>query len=141
MKFIVSAGGQGTKLWPYSRENNPKQFQKILSGESLFSYNVKTLLRKYPAADILISTKERYVKIAQEQVPQIPLENYILEPDSPKNRGPADGLAIVYLDVKFPGGPFKKVEVCLVRNPENHLLPPKKTGEKLVKEHKKFYSG
>src|SRR3972149_7919538 len=141
MKFIVSAGGQGTKLWPYSRENNPKQFQKILNGESLFSYNVKTLLRKYPANDILISTKDRYVKIAREQVPQIPLENYILEPDTPKNRGPADGLAIVYLDVKFPGEPFMIVQSDCVRIPENNYLLLIETAEKLVKEYKKFISG
>lgn len=141
MKFIVSAGGQGTKLWPYSRENNPKQFQKILNGESLFSYNVKTLLRKYPPTDVLISTKERYLKIAREQVPQIPNENYIIEPDSPKNRGPADGLATVFLDIKYPGEPFMIVQSDCVRIPESNYLLLIETAEKLVKEHKKFISG
>lgn len=141
MKFIVSAGGQGTKLWPYSRENNPKQFQKILNGESLFSYNIKILLRKYRAEDILISTKERYLKIARDQVPEIPEENYIIEPDSAKNRGPADGLAVVFTDIKYPGEPFMIVQSDCVRIPENNYLLLIETAEKLVKEHKKFISG
>ncbi len=141
MKFIVSAGGQGTKLWPYSRENNPKQFQKILNGESLFSYNIKILLRKYRAEDILISTKERYLKIARDQVPDIPEENYIIEPDSAKNRGPADGLAVVFTDIKYPGEPFMIVQSDCVRIPENNYLLLIETAEKLVKEHKKFISG
>ena len=46
MKFVIVAGGQGTKVWPFSRKDKPKQFQKILGDTSLFTYNVKTLLKK-----------------------------------------------------------------------------------------------
>ncbi|MCA9398096.1 mannose-1-phosphate guanylyltransferase/mannose-6-phosphate isomerase, partial [candidate division WWE3 bacterium] len=47
MKLIVTAGGQGTKLWPYSRESKPKQFQPIIGNESLYTYTVNLLLQRH----------------------------------------------------------------------------------------------
>src|SRR5689334_7362724 len=99
MKIIIVAGGQGTKLWPYSRDHQPKQFQPILGKKSLFTYNVETLLRKFAPEDIFVSTKRRFIKYVSEQAPQIPLRNYIVEPDIKKDRGPAEGLAILQLSL------------------------------------------
>lgn len=141
MKFIISAGGQGTKLWPFSREDNPKQFQKIIDGESMYVYNIKVLLKKYSAKDIFVSTKKRYLEIAQAQLPEIPLENYIIEPDVAKNRGPADGLALIYLDICFPNEPFMIVQSDCIRIPESNYLNLVSAAEELVIKHKKFLSG
>jgi mannose-1-phosphate guanylyltransferase len=81
MKIIVTAGGQGTKLWPYSRQDKPKQFQPIVGDSSSYSDTIATLLKKFTPEDIYISTKRKFIKYVSEQSPQIPLKNYIVEPD------------------------------------------------------------
>ena len=141
MKFIITAGGQGTKVWPLSRAENPKQFQKIVNGDSLFTYNVETLLKKYNPKDIFISTKKRYVDLAKQQAPQIPVENYIIEPDVPKNRGPAEGLAFVTLAIKYPNDPFMIIQADCLRLPKEKYLKMIKEMETLVKKERKMITG
>ena len=55
MKFIVFAGGQGTKLWPLSREDKPKQFQPVVGDRSLFRQNIDALLKEFSTQDIFCS--------------------------------------------------------------------------------------
>src|SRR5258706_16148908 len=110
MKIIVTAGGQGTKLWPYSREHKPKQFQAVVGETSLYTDTIMTLLKKFAPEDIFISTKRKFIKYVSEQSPQIPLKNYIIEPDVAKDRGPGEGLAFVRMSVSFPGEPFFLVQ-------------------------------
>jgi mannose-1-phosphate guanylyltransferase len=141
MMIIATAGGQGTKLWPYSRENQPKQFQTILGEKSLFTYNIETLLESYPAEDIFISTKRKFIKYVSEQAPQIPLRNYIIEPDIAKDRGPGEGLAFLRLSVEHPGEPFFVVQADCIRKPEQAFLGMIEAAEKIVKKDKKFLTG
>lgn len=141
MKFIVTAGGQGTKIWPYSRKDKPKQFQNIVGNESLFAYNVKTLLKKYTPQDIYISTKKSYVDYVKEQAPQIPENNYIIEPDIPRHRGPAEGLAFLVLSIKHPDEPFFLVQSDCIRLPENKYLQMIEACDKLAQKDKKFITG
>lgn len=141
MKFIVTAGGQGTKVWPFSRKDKPKQFQKIVGDESLFTYNVKLLLQKYPPEDIYISTKQQYVKLALEQAPEIPIKNYIIEPNIAKNRGPAEGLAFLILYLQHPEEPFMIVQSDDIRLPEDKYLEMIADMEKVVTRDRKHITG
>lgn len=141
MKFIVTAGGQGTKIWPYSRKDYPKQFQKIVGDESLFTYNINLLLEQHPAEDIFISTKRKYLKIALDQAPRIPLKNYIIEPDVAKNRGPGEGLAFLKLSMLHPDDPFMIVQTDDIRLPADKYLKMIKTMEKVVRRDRKFLTG
>ncbi|MDB5178162.1 MAG: hypothetical protein JWN01_105 [Patescibacteria group bacterium] len=141
MKIIVTTGGQGTKLWPYSREHQPKQFQPILGDKSLFTYTIETLLQAFTAEDIFISTKRRFIKYVSEQAPQIPLRNYIIEPDIAKDRGPGEGLAFLRLSVQHPGEPFFIVQVDCVRKPEAAFLGMIEQAGKIVAKDKKFITG
>ena len=102
MKIIVTAGGQGTKMWPYSRQGKPKQFQPIIGDISSYEHTTQTLLKEFAPEDIYISTKRKFIKYVSEQSPQIPLKNYIVEPDIAKDRGPAEGLAFVRLSINHP---------------------------------------
>jgi mannose-1-phosphate guanylyltransferase len=141
MKIIVVAGGQGTKLWPYSRESKPKQFQPILGDKSLFSYNIETLLRKYQPEDIFVSTKRRFIKYVSEQAPQIPLRNYIIEPDIKKDRGPAEGLAVLQLSIHHPDEPFMIVQSDVVRQSEEDFLQFIEDAGHIVERDKKLVTG
>ena len=141
MKIIVTAGGQGTKMWPYSRQDKPKQFQPIIGNVSSYEQNIRTLLKEFTPEDIYISTKRKFIKYVSDQSPQIPLRNYIVEPDIAKDRGPAEGLAFLRLSMLHPDEPFFLVQADLLREPEDRFLQTIRAAEKLVVEHKKYITG
>lgn len=141
MKIIVTAGGQGTKLWPYSRENKPKQFQPVVGDTSLYTATIETLLKRFVPEDIFISTKRKFIKYISEQSPQIPLRNYIIEPDLAKDRGPGEGLAFLRLSVLHPDEPFFLVQADCVRNPDEAFLEMIEGAGRIVTRDRKFISG
>lgn len=141
MKFIITAGGQGTKLWPMSRELKPKQFQPIIRNTSLFRYQIDILLKAYKPEDIYISTKEIYVDYVKQDAPEIPIENIIIEPPYKKNRGPGEGYAILKLSFLHPNEPFMIIQSDCIRSPEDNFLDMVKGAETLVTRDRKFISG
>ncbi len=142
MRLIITAGGQGTKLWPLSRESAPKQFQPILKGGvTPFQYTVDTLLKANAVRDIYVSTKKSYVKFGLEQCPQIPVTQYIVEPDFRKGRGPGEGYAFVKMLDKFPNDPFMLIQVDDIRQPESAFLETIAEAEKVVKKERLFITG
>jgi len=141
MKFIVFAGGQGTKLWPMSREDKPKQFQLLTGNKTFFQQNVEVLLLKYKVQDIFISTKERYVKYVLEQAPEIAAENIIIEPDVAKNTGPATGFALIKLSAKHPDEPFMLIQADCLRKPDEKFSEMIELAENIVTKEKKLITG
>lgn len=141
MKILIVAGGQGTKLWPYSRQHKPKQFQPIIGDKSSYQVAIDTLLTAYTAEDIFISTKHKFIKYVSEQSPQIPLRNYIVEPDVAKDRGPGEGLAFLKLSMLFPGEPVFYVQADMVREPGEKFIEMIKAAEKIVTERGVYITG
>lgn len=141
MKILIVAGGQGTKLWPYSRQDKPKQFQPIIGEVSAYQFCVETLLTAYPAEDIFISTKHKFIKYISEQSPQIPLKNYIVEPDIALDRGPGEGLAFLRLSMLFPEEPVFYVQGDMVREPGEKFISMIKAAEKIVTETGRYITG
>ena len=141
MKILVTCGGQGTKLWPYSRQDQPKQFQPIIGNKSSYQEAIETLLTAYPAEDIFISTKHKFIKYISEQSPQIPLKNYIVEPDIALDRGPGEGLAFLRLSMLFPDEPVFYVQADMVREPGEKFIEMIQAAEKIVTETGKYITG
>lgn len=141
MKIIITAGGQGTKLWPFSRQDKPKQFQPIIGDVSSYEQTINTLLKRYSPEDIYISTKRKFIKYVSEQSPQIHLRNYIVEPDIAKDRGPGEGLAFLRLSIDHPDEPFVVVQADCLRDPEDKFLDMLAQLEKLVTSHRKLATG
>lgn len=141
MKIIVTAGGQGTKMWPYSRQDHPKQFQPIIGDISSYQDTIETLLKKFTPEDIYISTKRKFIRYVSEQSPQIPLRNYIVEPDIAKDRGPGEGLAFLRLSIDHPNEPFFIVQADCFRDPADKFLSMIDEADKLVKKYKKLITG
>ena len=141
MKILVVAGGQGTKLWPYSRQDKPKQFQPIIGDTSSFQYCVETLLQAYAPEDIFVSTKHKFIKYISEQSPQIPLKNYIVEPDIALDRGPGEGLAFLRLSMLHPDEPVFYVQADMVREPAEKFIDMIKAAESIVTETGKYITG
>lgn len=105
MKAIIFAGGVGTRLWPLSRKNSPKQFEKVIGDKSTLQLAVERLLPDFSWDDIYISTSLKYAPIVKNQLPDIDSTHIIAEPEG-RDVGPAVGLAIANLVKKFPDVPL-----------------------------------
>jgi mannose-1-phosphate guanylyltransferase len=77
---VIMAGGRGERFWPLSTERYPKPFVPLLSATSLIHDTVERLIPLIPAERILISIGEAHLGIARERLPQIPPDNFIVEP-------------------------------------------------------------
>ena len=99
---VIMAGGGGTRLWPLSRESRPKQMLSLGGDRSLFQLAVDRLEGVFPPERILVMTVEDQVPALQEQAPQIPPENFLLE-TMPRGTASVVGYAAAVLDQQQPG--------------------------------------
>lgn len=98
---VIMAGGTGTRLWPLSRRAYPKQALRLVGDQTLIQYAVKRLTPDFPPEQIFIITREEHVAPLAEQVPEIPNENFIIEPEG-RGTAPAIGLAAIHLQWRDP---------------------------------------
>ncbi len=96
MKLIIFAGGSGRRLWPISRQKSPKQFEPIIGEKSTLQLAVDRVYDAYGGENIFISTNEKYVRLVQDQLTNIPVTNVIGEP-ARRDLAAAVGLAVAHL--------------------------------------------
>lgn len=77
---LILAGGGGTRLWPMSREESPKQFSKLFAGKSLFEMTWERAKKIVPVKKIFVSTSTKYVNEIRRAAKGIMVENIIGEP-------------------------------------------------------------
>lgn len=111
---VIMAGGRGERFWPKSRKDKPKQFLKIVDENSMIQKSVKRLEGLVDHNNIYISTTNEYIQLVKEQLPQIPVENIIIEPFG-KNTAPCIGLAAIHIQKKHPNA-------TMVVLPSDHLI-------------------
>lgn len=104
MKIVIFAGGVGTRLWPLSRKNSPKQFGKILGDKSTLQLAVDRLNPDFASEDIYIATGKKYEEVVKRQLPKIPAKNFIFEP-AVRDVGPAVGMAMSIIARNNPNTP------------------------------------
>jgi mannose-1-phosphate guanylyltransferase len=98
---VIMAGGGGTRLWPVSRKESPKQLLPLLGQETLFQSTVNRLENLFPPERILVVTVAEQARQMKVQVPDIPEENYILEP-MPRGTASVVALAAAVLKKRDP---------------------------------------
>nr|MBC8497304.1 NTP transferase domain-containing protein [Chloroflexota bacterium] len=89
---VIMAGGGGTRLWPLSRKASPKQMLPLVGERSLFQIAVDRLDGVFTPDQIYVVTVADQADVLQEQCPEIPAENYLLEP-MPRGTASVVGLA------------------------------------------------
>ncbi len=89
---LVLAGGTGTRLWPRSRREHPKQLLSLFSDRTMLQETVERVCPIIPADHVFVITNQGYVDAVREQLPQIPPQNILGEPVG-HGTAPAIGLA------------------------------------------------
>ncbi|HVM71054.1 MAG TPA: sugar phosphate nucleotidyltransferase, partial [Anaerolineales bacterium] len=98
---VIMAGGSGTRLWPLSRRDYPKQALKLVGDKTMFQYAVERIRPIFPPERIMVVTLAKHAAILMEQVPDLPRENFILEPEG-RGTAPAIGLAAIHIARQDP---------------------------------------
>lgn len=122
MKGVILAGGSGTRLWPLSRDNYPKQFLKLNGGKSLIQQTAERLLRLLSEEDIIVMTNDNYkFHVIADLDPISPALNkhIILEPEK-RNTAPAIALAVKYCMEILNCG----MDEVIFISPSDHIINP-----------------
>ena len=101
---VIMAGGVGSRFWPVSTTEYPKQFHDMLgTGQTLLQRTYSRLQKFIPQENILILTNERYKEIVEEQIPNILPKNLVLEPCM-RNTAPCILYAAMKVNKRNPNG-------------------------------------
>jgi mannose-1-phosphate guanylyltransferase len=119
------AGGKGTRFWPLSTEEKPKQFINLLGEETMLQMTVNRLLPLIPIERIFIVTGSRYIHYVKEQLPNLPEKNIIVEPEG-RNTAPCIALSAFYIDKIY-----KDAEIAVL--PSDHLIKDEKEYRDILK--------
>jgi mannose-1-phosphate guanylyltransferase len=111
---LIMAGGKGTRFWPLSTEEKPKQFLKLVGEDTMLQMSVKRLEKLIPIGRIFIVTGKRYMNLVREQLPNLPHRNIIIEPVG-KNTAPCIALSAFHIN-KIYG------DATIVVLPSDHLI-------------------
>jgi len=98
---VILAGGGGTRLWPMSRKSSPKQLLPLIDDRTLFKMSVERLAPLFPLERVFVVTGPDYVDKMRQETPEIPVENYIIEPYG-RDSAPATALAIAVIHKRDP---------------------------------------
>ena len=108
-------------MWPASRAKSPKHFLPLINGKSLFEINYDLLRKKFDPKKIYVSTNQGQAELVKRFAPEIPVENYFLEPEL-RNTGPAIGFIAAKLWKDNQNEPFMVVQSDILRQPEDKFL-------------------
>lgn len=113
--IVIMAGGVGSRIWPMSVENKPKQFIDVLGvGRSLLQLTYDRFKGLCPNENVWIVTNKKYDAWIKEQLPEVPAENILLEPCR-RNTAPCIAYVSWHIKAKDP-------KANLVITPSDHIV-------------------
>jgi mannose-1-phosphate guanylyltransferase len=113
---VVMAGGSGTRFWPKSRRNRPKQLLRLYGDATMLQQTVARITPLIPAARTLIITGGDQAEAVRDQLPQLPAANVVAEP-CPRDTAACVGLAAQIVAKKDPDG-------TMIVMPADHVIQP-----------------
>ena len=128
---VILSGGSGTRLWPLSRQLNPKQFLKILGEETMLQQTIRRL-QGLPCKNLIVVCSEEHRFLAGEQMLEMGIKDFsiILEP-TPKNTAPAIALAAIHALTQGSGEDKGNDPILLVL-PADHVITNEEAFRKAV---------
>jgi mannose-1-phosphate guanylyltransferase len=111
---VILAGGRGTRFWPRSRRNNPKQLMKLMGPASLLAQTVARLQPLIPPSRTWVFTSEELVGQVARELPGVPRTQIVAEPCQ-RNTAPCAGLAAELIGAR-------DAEAVLAVFPSDHTI-------------------
>ena len=129
--LVIMAGGVGSRFWPMSTTEKPKQFIDVLGvGRTLIQMTADRFKGICPPENIWVVTNKRYADVVAEQLPDIPKSNILLEPC---RRNSAPCIAYVSWRIKA-----KDPKANVVVTPSDHLVLNINEFQRVINESLKF---
>jgi mannose-1-phosphate guanylyltransferase len=122
---IIMAGGSGTRFWPKSRRNRPKQLLRLFGDGTMLQQTVERIAPLVPAERILIITGEDQAEGVRKQLPELPAANVVAEP-CPRDTAACVGLAGKLVARSDPEG-------TMIVMPADHVIEPGAVFRKTVR--------
>ncbi len=131
---ILMAGGVGSRFWPVSTQDFPKQFHDMLgTGDTLIQKTFHRLAKLIPTENIFILTNERYNDLVLEQLPEVRQRQVVLEP-AMRNTAPC----ILYASLKIQK---ENPNAVMIVAPSDHWIEDEDTFTRNVQQAFGFCSG
>lgn len=112
---VIMCGGIGSRFWPMSRANRPKQFLDFLgTGRTLLQMTFDRILPLVPAENILVVTNALYAPLIAEQLPELKSDQILLEP-ARRNTAPCIAWAAHHILARDP-------QASMIVTPSDHLV-------------------
>jgi len=112
---VIMAGGIGSRFWPYSRQDHPKQFIDILgTGKSLLQHTVERFENICPIENVFVVTNKDYGNLVSEQLPDLTKDQILLEPTK-RNTAPCIAYSCYKIAEKNP-------EAKIIISPSDHAI-------------------
>jgi mannose-1-phosphate guanylyltransferase len=111
---VIMAGGGGTRLWPISRRDRPKQMIPLVEENTLFQSTVQRLSGLFSTDSVMVVTVEEQAERLMEQAPELAPANFLLEP-APRGTASVVGLAAAVLHKRDP-------QAVMILLPADHYI-------------------
>ena len=111
---LIMAGGRGTRFWPLSTDEKPKQFLNLIGNETMIQMTVNRIKPSIPLERIFVCTGKKYVDLVKEQLPELPERNIIIEPEG-RNTAPCIALSALIIERYYK-------DAKMVVLPADHLI-------------------
>lgn len=111
---LIMAGGKGTRFWPLSTEEKPKQFLNLIGNDTMIQMTINRIKPIIPIERIFVCTGKRYVSLVKEQLPELPDRNIIVEPEG-RNTTPCIALSALVIKRYYK-------DATMVVLPSDHLI-------------------
>ena len=125
--LVIMAGGVGSRFWPMSTEERPKQFIDVLgTGRTLLQLTVERFGQLVPAENVWVVTNAKYADIVCEQLPDMPRQNILCEPC---RRNTAPCIAYVSWRIKS-----RDPKANIVVTPSDHIVTNVQEFQRVISE-------
>ena len=123
---VIMAGGSGTRFWPQSRSALPKQLLKLAGRRTMIQETLSRVSPWISPKEVLVVTSAVQAEETSKQLPDLPVENLLVEPAA-RNTAPCIGLAAIHLLEKDP-------DAVMLVMPADHVIGPTGTFQHAVEQ-------
>ncbi len=131
---VIMAGGSGTRLWPLSRRDRPKQLLRLLGGKSLLRLSYERLQARFSNDAICVIAGEEHLPAIAEELPELPPANFVGEPCG-RDTANAVALAAAVAHARWPGSTMSVFTADHVISPAERFADAVQRGLAEVQAH------